>query len=78
MGNAANQESGGKPNNRAENSRQPFRRWEKAMSRFRNIGTLQKFTSADASIHNLFSHERHLKRGDMFKHDRVTVLVGWC
>jgi putative transposase len=39
-------------NNRAENSHQPFRRREGAMARFRDIKTLQKFTSAHASIHN--------------------------
>ena len=47
-------------NNRAENSHQPFRRREGAMARFRDIKTLQKFTSAHASIHNHFSLDRHL------------------
>jgi putative transposase len=77
IGNAASQERVGRLNNRAENSHQPFRRWEKAMSRFRNIGTLQKFTSADASIHNLFNHERHLNCRDIFKHDRAAALTEW-
>jgi hypothetical protein len=29
---------------------------------FRDIKTLQKFTSTHASIHNHFSHDRHLSR----------------
>jgi len=49
-------------NNRAENSHQPFRRREGAMARFRDINTLQKFTSAQASIHNHFNHDRHLEQ----------------
>ncbi len=46
-------------NNRAENSHQPFRRRERAMARFRDIKTLQKFAAAQASIHNHFNHDRH-------------------
>lgn len=42
-------------NNRAENSHQPVRRREGAMARFRDLKTLQKFTSAQASIHNHFN-----------------------
>ena len=77
IGNAASQESGGRPNNRAENSHQPFRRREKAMSKFRNIGTLQKFASVHASIHNHFNHERHLNCRGLFKHDRAAALTEW-
>ena len=40
------------------NSHQPFRRREGAMARFRDIKTLQKFTSVHASIHNHFNHQR--------------------
>ena len=47
-------------NNRAENSHQPFRRRERAMTRLRSPKTLQKFASAHASVHNHFNHERHL------------------
>jgi len=42
-------------NNRVENSRLPFRRRERAMLRFRQIKSLQKFASVHANIHNLFS-----------------------
>jgi hypothetical protein len=47
-------------NNRAENSRQPFRPRERAMQRFRNMKTLQKFSSVHAQFHNHFNQERHL------------------
>ena len=30
------------------------------MARFRDLKTLQKFASVHASIHNHFSHQRHL------------------
>jgi hypothetical protein len=45
FGAADRQEGGGRLNNRAENSHQPFRRRERAMQRFRNMKTLQKFSS---------------------------------
>lgn len=77
IGNAARQESGGRLNNRAENSHQPFRRREKAMLKFRDAGTLQKFASVHASIHNLFNLERHLNRRNVFKHDRAAALAEW-
>jgi len=51
---------GGRLNNRAENSHQPFRRRERAMQRFRSPKTLQKFSSVHAQLHNQFNQERHL------------------
>ena len=77
IGNATAQESSRWLNNRAENSHQPFRRREGAMSKFRDIKTLQKFASIQASIHNHFNHERHLiSRGD-FKGKREAAIVEW-
>ena len=64
-------------NNRAENSHQPFRRRERAMARFRDIKTLQKFASVHASTHNHFNHQRHLNRRDIFKQDRDAALAEW-
>ncbi len=45
VGNPDRREVGGRLNNRAENSHQPFRRRERAMLRFRSVKTLQKFSS---------------------------------
>ncbi len=71
------QECGRWLNNRAENSHQPFRRREGAMAGFRDIKTLQKFTSAHASIHNHFNQERHLNRREIFKQNRSAALAEW-
>lgn len=43
IGNEGRQETGRHLNNRAENSHLPFRRRERAMSRFRRMRSLQKF-----------------------------------
>jgi putative transposase len=64
-------------NNRAENSHQPFRRREGAMARFRDIKTLQKFTSTHASIQNHFNLDRHLNRRATFKDHRSAALAEW-
>ena len=55
IGSAATQTCGRWLNNRAKNSHQPFRRWEAAMARFKDIKILQKFSSVHASIHNHFN-----------------------
>lgn len=77
IGNADIQTCGRWRNNRAENSHQPFRRRERAMARFRETKTLQKFVAVHASIHNHFNHERHLNRRDKFKRNRTTALTEW-
>ena len=77
IGNEDRQEARRWLNNRAENSHQPFRRRERAMAKFRDIKTLQKFASIQASIHNHFNHERHLISRDDFKGKREAALVEW-
>ncbi len=77
IGNAANQKCGRWLNNRAENSHQPFRRREKAMAKFRDVKTLQKFASVHASIHNHFNIDRNLNRRDIFKQNRSATLAAW-
>src|SRR5258706_3039174 len=67
FGNAHNQRGGRWANNRVENSHQPVRRRERAMSRFRRMKTLQKFGSVHASVHNLFNQERHLVSSDTYR-----------
>ena len=78
IGNAADQTCGRWLNNRAENSHQPFRQREGAMAKFRDVKTLQKFSSVHASIYNHFNHERHLNRRDIFKQARAAALAEWC
>jgi putative transposase len=77
IGNADKQEIGRWANNRAENSHQPFRRRERAMLRFRQMKTLQKFSSVHASVHNLFNQERHLISRDDYKARRSAALAEW-
>jgi putative transposase len=64
-------------NNRAENSHLPFRRRERAMTRFRRMRTLQKFSSVHASVHNHFSQERHLVSREVYKQRRAAALAEW-
>jgi len=77
IGNQKSQECRRWLNNRAENSHQPFRRREGAMSRFRDIKTLQKFASVHASIHNHFSHDRHLTSRTDFRKARSAAIAEW-
>ncbi|MDG1417911.1 MAG: DDE-type integrase/transposase/recombinase, partial [Maricaulis sp.] len=77
IGNAGRQETGRWLNNRAENSHLPFRRKERVMGKFRSFETLQKFVSAQSSIHNHFSHQPHLNRREVFKENRIQALVEW-
>jgi putative transposase len=47
------------------------------MARFRDIKTLQKFAAAQASIHNHFNQDRHLKNRVIFKQNRASALDEW-
>ena len=77
IGAAERQEVGGRLNNRAENSHQPFRRRERAMLRFRSMRTLQKFSSVHAQVHNHFNLERHLVTREVYKQRRSAGLGEW-
>ena len=77
IGNSADQECGRWLNNRAENSHQPLRRRGGAMSKFRDVKTLQKFASIHASIHNHFNLERHLTPREIFKQNRAAAMAEW-
>ena len=70
IGNEARQETGRWLNNRAENSHQPFRRRERAM-------TNQKFTAVHASVHNHFNQERHLYSRKNLKLNCCAALTEW-
>ena len=62
-------------NNRAENSHQPFRRWERAMLRFSRTQTLQKFASVHATVYSHCNQERALYRRQNFKANRAAALA---
>jgi putative transposase len=76
IGAADRHEVGGRLNNRAE-KHQPFRRRERAMQRFRNMTTLQKFSSVHAQVHNHFNQERHLITRQIYKQRRTAALAEW-
>ena len=64
-------------NNRSENSHLPFRRRERVMLRFRQMKSLQKFTSVHANVHNHFNSERHLVDRQTYKAARSAALAEW-
>jgi putative transposase len=77
LGNAQKQEIGRWANNRVENSHLPFRRRERAMLRFRQMKSLQKFASIHANVHNHFNQERHLVSRQEYKVRRSAALAEW-
>ena len=77
LGNTAKQEVGRWANNRVENSHLPFRRRERAMLRFRQMKSLQKFASVHANVHNHFNQERHLVDRKTYKKRRSAALAEW-
>ena len=77
FGNAEKQEIGRWANNRVENSHLPFRRRERAMLRFRQMKSLQKFAAVHANVHNHFNLERHLVDRLTYKTRRSAALAEW-
>ena len=55
----------------------PLRRRERAMLRFRQMKSLQKFASVHASLHNHFSLELHLVDRQTFKQRRSAAWAEW-
>ena len=77
LGNLERREMGRWNNNRAENSHLPFRRRERAMLRFRQMKSLQKFASVHANVHNHFNSERHLTDRQSYKTAHSAALAEW-
>ena len=77
LGNAEKQEIGRWANNRVENSHLPFRRRGRAMLRFRQMTSLQKFASVHANLHNHFNLERHIVDRQTYKERRSAALAEW-
>ncbi|MDP1027065.1 DDE-type integrase/transposase/recombinase [Sphingomonas sp. KR1UV-12] len=77
LSNADKQEIGLWANNRVENSHLPFRRRERALLRFTQMKTLQKFGSVHANIHNQFSPEHDLTDRKTYKERRSAALAEW-
>jgi putative transposase len=77
LGNLERRDVGQYLNNRAENSHLAFRRRERAMLRFRQIKSLQKFAAVHASVANHFNSERHLVDRQTYKIRRSKALSEW-
>jgi putative transposase len=77
IGNADRREIGRWANNRAENSLRPFRRRERAMLRFRNMITLQKFGAVHAAFDKHFNPDRHLISRHDYKVRRSAAQAEW-
>lgn len=77
LGTLDKHETGRYQNNQCENSHLHFRRRERAMCRFRSMATLQKFTSIQATFHNIFNHQRHIENRIAFKNLRNQSLTEW-
>ena len=77
LGNGERQEIARHANNRVENSHLPLRRRERAMLRFRQMKTLQKFASVHANVHNLFNLERHLIDRQCYRERRSAAYAEW-
>jgi len=77
LGNIDRQEMGRWANNRVENSHLPFRRRERAMLRFRQMKSLQKFASVHHSFYNHFNSQRHLVSRQVYKDMRSEALAEW-
>ena len=77
LGRGDDREMGRWANNRAENSHLPLRRRERAMLRFRQMRSLQKFASVHASVHNHFNQKRALYSRQNFKLNRAAALAEW-
>jgi putative transposase len=71
------QEVGRWADNRVENSHLPFRRRERAMTRFRRMNSLQKLASVHANVNNHFSLERHLIDRPTYRERRSAALAQW-
>jgi putative transposase len=69
--------TGGRANNRAENSHQPTRRRERCWIGFKDPGTTQRFLSAHAAVYNAFNIQRRLINRCHLKIYRATAFSQW-
>ncbi|NIA71381.1 IS6 family transposase [Pelagibius litoralis] len=70
-------ETGGRLNNRAENSHPPVRRRERSWIGFKRPGSTQRFLSTHAVVYNCFNLQRHLFSRRTLKTFRDVTFTEW-
>ena len=69
--------TGGRSNNRAENSHLPVRQRERRMQRFKSAGSAQRFLSTHATVYNTFNVQRHLITRKTLRRFRNEAMSVW-
>jgi transposase-like protein len=69
--------TGGRSNNRAENSHLPVRQRERRMQGFKTPGSAQRFLSTHAAINNTFNVQRHLIARQTMRQFRGEAMNTW-
>ena len=77
LGMKRNHITGGRSNNRAENSHLPIRQRERRMQRFKSAGSAQRFLSTHAAIYNTFNVQRHLISRRTLRQFRAVAMEKW-
>lgn len=70
-------ETGGRKNNRAENSHQPVRRRERSSIGFTSPGSTQRFLAIHAAVYNHFNVQRHLISRRTLRQFRTAAMDEW-
>jgi transposase-like protein len=77
LGMRARHITGGRINNRAENSYLPIRQTERRMQRFKSAGAAHRSLSTYAAIYNTFNVQRHLISRRTMRRFRTAAMVRW-
>jgi transposase-like protein len=77
LGFSARHVTGGRSNNRAENSHQTVRRRERTSKGFKSPGSAQRFLSIHAAVYNHFNIQRHLISRRTLREFRTAATKEW-
>jgi putative transposase len=77
LGMKARHITGGRANNRAENSHLPIRLRERRMQRFKSAGSAWRFLSTHAAIYNTFKVQHHLISRRTLRQFRAEAMSRW-
>ena len=64
-------------NNRAEQSHEATRVWERGMRKFKSVTQAQRFLGAHAAVSNLFNLGRHLVGAQHYRDLRMSAFTEW-